>query len=467
MLSRSLHRKQRITAWFIALLVLIAPISSFAQTQIKPPGNKYKVQDDVQLGQQASAEVEKELPILNDSYSTQYVQNVGRRLVAAIPPQYQQSAFRYSFKIVNARDINAFALPGGAMYVNRGMIEAARNEGEMAGVMAHEISHVALRHGTAQITKAQKYQWLALGGAIAGAILGGGIGEAVGQGSVMAVGAYLLKFSREYETQADVLGSQILARADYDPEDLANMFRTIEQQGGSRGPQWLSSHPNPSNRYQRINQEAALLDVSSNPIRDTAEFRRVKARFREMSPAPSMEEISKNKGGNTGGNSGGGGYGRVSYPSSRYRAYNGGNLFRLSVPDNWREFESETEITFAPDGAYGRSGITYGTMIGITQASNRNLRRASEDYVNRLLQNNSYLRQQSGFFSGYIDGRDSLGINLAGRSNVTGQTEYVTVYTTLLRNGNLFYLITVSQQDGQSSFNRAFQTMIRSIQLYD
>jgi hypothetical protein len=305
-----------------------------------------------------------------------------------------------------------------------------------------------------------------LGGAIAGAILGGGVGEAIGQGSVMAVGAYLLKFSREYETQADVLGSQILARAGYHPEDLANMFRTIEQQGGSRGPQWLSSHPNPSNRYQRINQEAALLDVSPNPIRDTAEFRRVKARFREMSPAPSMQEISSGRGSNTGGNSGGG-YGRISYPSSRYRSYSAGNLFRLSVPDNWREFEDQNQITFAPDGAYGRSGIIYGTMVGIAQASSNNLRRASEDYVNGLLQSNSYLRQQSGFFSGSISGRNSLGINLAGRSSVTGQTEYVTVYTTMLRNGNLFYLITVSQQDGQSAFNRAFQNMLRSIQLYD
>jgi len=99
---------------------------------------------------------------------TDYVQRVGERLVAAIPSEFQHPEFHYYFKVLNASDINAFALPGGPMYVNRGMIQAARTEGEMAGVMAHEMSHVALRHGTAQATKAQKY---AVGAGVAG-ILG-------------------------------------------------------------------------------------------------------------------------------------------------------------------------------------------------------------------------------------------------------------------------------------------------------
>src|SRR4029453_9571979 len=122
------------------------------------------VQDDVKLGRQAAAEAEQQLPLLRDNEVVDYVDRVGSRLAAAIPPEFQHPEFRYTFKVVNARDINAFALPGGPMYVNCGMIEAARREGEMAGVMAHEISHVALRHGTAQATKAQKYQY----GAIAG-----------------------------------------------------------------------------------------------------------------------------------------------------------------------------------------------------------------------------------------------------------------------------------------------------------
>ena len=150
------------------------------------------------------------------------MRDVGERLVRAIPTQFQQTAFDYQFEIVNASDINAFALPGGPMYVNRGMIEAAKTEGEMAGVMAHEISHVALRHATANATKQSNplNQILGIGAILGGAVLGGQTGAAIG--STIYQG-YILKYSREYESQADILGAQIMARAGYDPRDLHNV----------------------------------------------------------------------------------------------------------------------------------------------------------------------------------------------------------------------------------------------------
>ena len=149
-------KRQALIAWIALVAISVMPFSALAQTQIKYHSNKYSIQDDVKLGRQAAQEVESQMPLLRDETVRGYVENVGRRLVAGIPSQYQHSEFDYFFKVVNARDINAFALPGGPMYVNRGMIEAARTEGEMAGVMAHEIAHVALRHGTAQASKGQK-----------------------------------------------------------------------------------------------------------------------------------------------------------------------------------------------------------------------------------------------------------------------------------------------------------------------
>ena len=119
--------------------------------------------------------------------------------------------------------------------------------------MAHELAHVLLRHGTANATKAQGFQIGALAGAIAGAVIGGGWGEVISQGSQFGLGTWLMKYSREYERQADLVGVQIMARAGYDPRDLAHMFETIQKQGGSGGPEWLSSHPNPGNRTQYIN----------------------------------------------------------------------------------------------------------------------------------------------------------------------------------------------------------------------
>src|SRR5688500_2345342 len=289
MRTKRLMVRQRLVAWVSLVAIALMPLSAIAQTQIKYHSNKYSIQDDVTLGRRAAQEVEQQYPLMRDSQVESYVERVGRRLVSAIPSQFRHSEFQYNFKVVNARDINAFALPGGPMYVNRGMIEAARSEGEMAGVMAHEIAHVALRHGTAQATKGQKYGLLAGIAGIAGTILGG---SQVGQLAQAPFAVYLLKFSREYETEADILGAQIMARAGDDPRDLANMFRTIQQQGGGSSGGFLSSHPSPNDRYARINREAQLLRID-NSVRDSREFARVQERLRGYGAAPSMEEIAR------------------------------------------------------------------------------------------------------------------------------------------------------------------------------
>jgi len=188
--------------------------------------------------------VRQQMPILNDRDVQEYLESVGRRLVAAIPEQYQHREFRYSFEVVNARDLNAFALPGGPTFVNRGMIEAVRKEGELAGVMAHELSHVALRHATAQATETKKYQV----GSVLDRLPCGNwwpIGFSGWPGQPGRLWTDVVKYSRKYETQADILGAQIMARAGYDPHDLANVFKLLESQGGPSGPQFLSDHPNP------------------------------------------------------------------------------------------------------------------------------------------------------------------------------------------------------------------------------
>jgi Zn-dependent protease with chaperone function len=457
-----------LTSAFLAFAMLLTPLAAFAQTRISMPKNKYSVQDDIKAGREAAAQAERQLPVLNDSYVTNYVARVGDRLVDAIPQEFNHPEFRYTFKVINARDINAFALPGGPMYVNRGMIEAARTEGEMAGVMAHEISHVALRHGTAGATKQGGIgtQLGVIGLILGGAVLGGQAGAQAGQ---VAAAAWLTKYSREYETQADILGSQIMARAGYDPRDLANMFRTIEQQsGGSGAPEWLSSHPNPGRRFERINQEAALLRVS-NPVQDSRDFREVQARLGRLPRAGTMAEIERNGQRNpSGGTTSGGTYSRrVEYPSTRYRTYNAGNLVSLSVPENWQQVSQGESATFAPEGGYGNEGITHGAMIGVAQGD-RNLQTATQNYISDLLQQqgNNYLRQ-NGSQRGTVDGRNAIATTLTGRSPITGQTEVVTIYTTLLRDGSMMYFAAVAPQAESGTYNRAFNQMLRSVQIND
>ena len=272
-MTRRISRSSQIGA--AAAVALSCAILS-AQTVITPPDNKYSPAQDVQLGREAAQEMRQQLPILDDDEVKSYVEGVGRRLADAIPRELQHSEFRYTFDVVNVKEINASALPGGPMFVNRGMIEKAHTEGEIAGVMAHEISHVALRHGTAQASKATKYEVGSVLGQIAGAIIGGGWGQVVSGASQFGFGAAFLRFSREYEKQADLEGSHIMADAGYDPRDMANVFKTIEKEGGSGGPQWLSDHPNPGNRVDYITREAEHLRVQ-NPIRDTRAFEQVQA----------------------------------------------------------------------------------------------------------------------------------------------------------------------------------------------
>ncbi|HEV8486069.1 MAG TPA: M48 family metalloprotease [Blastocatellia bacterium] len=451
----------------VLISMLALQLGASAQTQVKAPKNPYSPDKDVQLGRQAAAEVERQLPLINDREIEEYIAGVGRRLVSAIPREFQNPAFHYSLKVVDARDINAFALPGGFSYVNRGLIEAAQNEGELAGVIAHEFSHVALRHGTAQVAKAQKYSVLGALGQVAGAVIGGAAGGAVSQGSQLGVGAYFLRFSREYEKEADILGSHIMANAGYDPRDLANMFRTIERQSGGGGPQWLSSHPNPGNRFEYITREAEMLNVS-DPIRVTADFTHVRALLRDLPRARSMQEIGQGRQRNPAGNQPRA-QNRVDYPSARYRSYDGGG-FQISVPDNWQQLNNSNELTFAPAGGYddiqGRSVFTHGVMVGMTRATARNLRQATDQYLNSLSQGNPSLRPQTGYESGSISGQQALAVTCSNVSEASGAPEIVMIYTSLLRNGELFYMIGVAPQEQYRTYQPVFQRVLSSIRFY-
>jgi Zn-dependent protease with chaperone function len=469
--SKSVIKRQALVAWIALVAISVMPFSALAQTQIKYHSNKFSIQDDVKLGRQAAQEAESQFPLLRDETVRGYVESVGRRLVTNIPSQFQHREFDYYFKVVNARDINAFALPGGPMYVNRGMIEAARTEGEMAGVMAHEIAHVALRHGTAQATKGQKYGTLAAIAGIAGTIFGG---AGVGQLAQAPFAVYLLKFSREYETEADILGAQIMAQAGYDPRDLANMFRTLEQQGASGGG-FLSDHPSPSDRYARINREAQYLRVNASR-NDSRDFARIQERLRGQGAAPTMAEIQRSgqrypTGENTGNYPNNPPSGRVEYPSSRYQSYdifNGG--VQVSVPNNWRQINDQSTIWFVPEGAYGQYNgqavFTHGTSFGVAQTNNRNLQRATEELINGLAQGNNNLRMSGGYQRATLSGRNALFATLSNVNEATGRPEVVRVIATQLRDGQLFYMIAVAPQN-ERNFETAFNTIMRSVRIND
>lgn len=449
-----------------------------AQTRITPPKNRFTPEEDVQLGREAAAEVRREYPIVRNDAITGYLDALGARLVAAAPDELDLPVFEYSFTPVNLSDINAFALPGGPMFVNRGMFEAAHGEGEVAGVMAHELSHVLLRHGTANATKAQGFQLGALAGAIAGAVIGGGWGEAIAQGSQFGLGTWLMKYSREYEKQADLLGAQIMARAGYDPRDLGRMFETIQQQAG-RGapPQWLSSHPDPGNRSRYIAEEASKLQVTRRA--DTGRFASTRQAFASLPGARSMADLARSDAGRGGGGAGAGGgtptatgvIGQpVPAPAARYRTARGGELFQVQVPANWQQVASTNAIKYVPQNGLGQSGqqsvLTHGVEMGVARASSRDLRQATQTLVDAFVRSNSGLRQSGPQQATRLSGRTAVATPLVGQSAVGG-SERIGLYTTLLADGNLFYFLTVVPDREAQAYAPAFTRVAQSIRLTD
>ncbi len=242
------------------------------------------VDQEIAIGKEADAQVRKEVPALADAGVTTYVRNVARRLVQAAPgPKYP-----YSFSVANYREINAFALPGGPVWINRGVLQLAENESQVAGVLAHEIAHIAQRHAADQLTKGMVAN---LGLGLLGAILGnsGGASAAQAAAGFLANGMFL-KFSRDDERDADRVGLQMLTRAGWDARGMVELFALLRRES-ARDPhaveQFFSSHPSPADRIAALEADVAK---RKGGRRDSAEFQSARARLRKMAPARAMPQ---------------------------------------------------------------------------------------------------------------------------------------------------------------------------------
>lgn len=446
-----------------------------AQTVIKPPKNKFTPQQDVEYGLEAAAEIRKQYPVITDEAIAGYLSTLGNRLVAVAPPELNRPEFKYSFTPVNVKEINAFALPGGPMFVHRGMFDAAATEGEVVGVMAHELSHVLLRHGTANATKAQN-PWLQLGqiaGAVGGAVVGGGYGSMIAQGSQFGLGTLLLRYSRDFEKQADLLGSQLMARAGYDPRDLAHMFETIEQESkGGANPQWMSSHPNPGNRTVYITKEAEALTIGPAP--DTSQFQPIKARFAALPKAKTLAEVESGHAAGTSGDGPARSVGTVGQPipapSSQFRDFSAGKIFQASVPDNWTPLSATNAVKVVPQNGYGelngQSVFTHGVEFGVAKASSRDLAEATKAFLQAIAQSNPELRLAGQQQNVQMSGRTALAVPLTNPSPLGGQ-ERIMLTTTFLVDGNVFYFISVAPDKDAEALQATFRRIFQSIKLTD
>jgi len=478
-------RGARVMAALI-LALSIVPVATFAQTNVKPGFNLFSPDQDVQIGQESAQQAESQLPMVNDPEVDAYINTIGQRLARnAGGPQFQ-----YRFKVVNSSDINAFALPGGYVYINRGVLEQAKNEGEVAGVVAHEISHVALRHGTHQASKAYAAQ---AGLSILGGLLGGrvvsGAADIINAVGGFGFNALFLKYSRDLQTQADVRGSQILAASGYSPADMIAFFQTLEHVDPSKKTSWLSDHPAPPDRIGRIQKEAALLKVSSSPTKNTQQLAQIQARLGGGAAASSSGSVARTNPPTTAGRRRGTGTAntQVAAPSSSLKSYTSkSGVYRVSYPANWQVFEEgNTGVTIAPPGGAvnvgGQTQIVYGAIINHYApfgnsgnylqgagggSGSSTLENATNDLLGQIQQSSPYLQLISG--SGRrLDTRDgqALSASLRGNNPQTGVVERVTVVTRPLSDGHLLYLLFVTPDSQAANYQSVLNTMVNSMQV--
>ena len=478
---------------FLAMLMAMSAGAVFAQTRIDPGFNLFSVEQDQEIGRQSADEVERQLPILHDRSIEAYVNSIGQRLAAVAPG----AEYAYQFEVVNVSDINAFALPGGYLYLNRGLIEAAENEGQLAGVMAHEMAHVALRHGTNQASKAYVGQ--------AGlSLLGGLIGKEDRSTDQMisTIGGFglntlFLKFSRTAEEQADVTGAQMMAAAGYDPADMVAFFDILaatQDHDPGKVEQFFSSHPAPANRSARINEEIALLRVK--PMRPVGGFEQVESELSRMRPAASMQQLAQLQEAPSSAPRSGSADRSVSEiaierPSGDYRVFTQrDDLFQIEYPDNWSIYEAERGygVTIAPEGGFVDTGgqerdlvsgvivnhydpfdadadDRFGGRSGLIEGDTT-LIRATNDLIALILRANPNLEMvQDSERRSRLDEAPSLSVILTGTSPATDLEERVTVFTREIADDHVLYALFVTPRRDSNRLNEAFNRMISSLRV--
>jgi hypothetical protein len=409
-----------------ALGVTCAPGLWAQRSNLKPPWNTVSPAKDIQLGKQNAEILEKRLPLCNAPNVDAYLTKLGLRLASKLPTRGVQ--YPWEFHCVNSKEINAFALPGGYVFVNRGAIEVADNEAQLAAVMGHELSHVALRHGTAQASKTKLMQGAA---EIFGGIFGGSTGGVLlTQGVALGAGTVLLRYSRSDETQADVMGTQALYDSGYDPRAMAQFFEKLEAETkGKNPPQFLSDHPNPGNRVARVDEEVDKLGgVPANAKRDSPEFEAIK---REVLALPVVKAPPASVAGAT-----------PAPPSGNLVDYQG-SAYALKVPENWKKYEDKGSVMFAPDGGILQNGgLAYGIIVSVNQAqadgSENALGNATQALIQELAKTNPGLKVTREPGRVQLNGRPGLSTYLSNDSPGGGQ--------------EMDWLLTVQQPEGLVSF---------------
>ena len=456
-------------------LVLALLITGCAERQLKPlqPGanafpqphgfDAYSVDDDIKIGQQAKAEVEKQLPLIpaSDPLST-YINTLGQRLAAQLP----EPRFPYEYRIVNQKEINAFALPGGPIYVNVGTIQAADNEAELAGVLAHETAHVYMRHST---HSASKEQMISLPAQVLGAVLGQGVGGQLARlGMQFGLGSLFLKYSRDQESEADYVGSKIMYEAGYDPHEMVRFFEKLQEESGNGGPQFMSDHPNPGNRANAVDQEISQLPAKSWRT-NSPQFQQAKNEVATMKPltaqqiAQRQQQMRPNVASVSANDIAPSGFARLDHPA-----------FSMDVPANWTTMGGQgSAMAIGPPAGMKQGQIAYGVIVSAYQPRRpgESLPQAMSELYSLMRAQNPDIQQGGQLAPITVGGVPGAQVKLVSPSPLVDQNGNPAEETDQLvavprGDGSLLYLVFIAPSRDFPQLAPTYEQMLRTLQVH-
>ncbi len=430
---------------------------------------KMSPQDQIKVGRQAAAQVAKQLPLLPDSSPiSQYVAQIGRGL-ASHAPGYK---WPFEFHVVNQKEINAFALPGGPVFVNLGTIQAADNEAQLAGVMAHEIGHVVMMHSARQAAETRPYQIAgALGSAILGGIFGGfAIGQLGQLGIQLGAGGVIMKYSRTAETEADLMGSQIMYDSGYDPHAMVAFFDKLKQQGGSGTPQFLSDHPDPGNRAETI-QKVISRFPQKQYVMDSPTYQQVHQEALHTRAYTAQEIAQRQRSGGDGAR-----LNEVSasdvLPARGMRQLKQPG-FSISYPSNWQLYGTKGggSLVIAPPAGVHRTAISYGMSIGSARGNQgQNLDEITREILNALQRNNPEMQATGSpqpIQAGGVDGRsvELRGISPLETKDGKRVPERDRLVVLPRQDGSVLFMIYTAPERDFAKLQPTFEAMLGSVKL--
>ena len=483
----------RRSAPMVGLALLFVAMQAWAQSagpEFPNPGKPHMSRDQQHaLGLQAAAQVYQQMPVLPDSSpETQYIRQLGQKLVSTIPQEY---SWPFEFHVVAQKEINAFALPGGPMFVNIGTVTAAASESELAGVMAHEMSHVYMQHSAKQQTKAEWTSGLAgLASGVLGATTGGVMGQLAQQGIQFGAQGIMLKYSRTDEAQADAVGAMILYKAGYNPQALADFFKTLETQGGPTPPQWLSDHPNPGNREQSIEKEISNWP-QENYAGNSVAFQKVRQHAAGVK-AYSAEEIaagaksgqwaSINQKNGAAFNSSGARpvsgknpaapvSSQSVIPSQQMVTSNLGPM-KIAHPQNWSVSMPQKQgefLTIAPPAGLTQNGVGYGVLINGARTGNQGMN--IDDITKQLVQEMAQAQglkpvsnSQAIAVSG-VEGRSVMMQSVSPFPSANGQQQVERDWLVAVPQASdaVIFFVFVAPESEFSRFQPTYEAMLKSV----